>query len=139
MPQKPPTKKQLFQSVWLRAHKLGEVTINASSDREAKRLRFDLYNAVSAVKRGQEVNPELLEAAQSCVVQVDGTSVRVSTLASTRQFAAVFDALGGELEVAASYIPPEDAEAAASLERLKEKLLEGGNAGARVTPYFERD
>lgn len=131
--------RTLAQSVWLKAWRQeGALELPCPTPKEAARMRFALYNAVKGMKEAEPGDPrfpqELIEAAQGLTVQLDGATVRLVKHADT--------AIGAVMLAAAQGIEAlsvEDQAADEAAKRLEERLLRGGEAEVRTTPYYTRE
>lgn len=98
-----------LRAAWVKAGVEGQVEFQCANKAEAHRLRFALYAAVRVVKSaaGAALFPaELVEAAQACVVQVEGPLVRVIR-AELTGIAQVLGALEGlEIDCEGVDLPP---------------------------------
>lgn len=142
----------LMQSVWRKAIREGEVTLQLPTESDARRVRFTLYNSVRAVRQGKVIDEELLRATQECSIQITGSTVVIQSKMRSDMMQAVLAALGESEETMLAKAPApktmEEAEVEASQQRLMEKLgqvspgtgadNENTPVGARVTPYYTR-
>lgn len=132
----------LLRQVWRKAVREGRVVLNFKDKREARRVRFALYNAVKPFKDGTLVDDELLEAAEECKVQFEGeTTLVVVKKIMTAELQVIAESLGISPGGLARLPEPrslEEAQADTSLERLREQLRDEGQPGKRSTPYYER-
>lgn len=134
----------LLRQVWRKALAEGRVVLPFKDAREARRVRFALYNAVKPVKDGLLVDDELLEAANECKVQFEGEATLVVVRrVMTTELQIIAESLGlvpGSTTELPAPKTAEEAQVATSLERLQEKLKdEGREQGTkRQTPYYER-
>ena len=131
--------RTIAQSVWLRAWRQeGALELICPTPKEAARMRFALYNAVKGLKEAEPGDPrfprELVEAVQGLTVQLDGSTVRLVKHADTAIGAVMLAAAQG-IEV----LSVEDQAADEAAKRLEEKLLRGGEAEVRATPYYTRE
>lgn len=137
--QSPRTAK--LQSIWLAA-KTSPVVINCGTGAQAVLLRFQLYNAVKAVRDNPTLNPELAEAVECTQISLGGENKEILTVGQS-QISILLDKTLEQLGIAElPQVPDEvDLEAKASEERMR-RLLEGGNLeealATRRNPYNTR-
>ena len=129
----------LLHRIWRKAFRDGEMIIDLPTPSDAMKLRFALYNAVRPVRQGKAVDEELLKAAESCLINIAGSVLTVQSKSLMPFMQAVTAALGEEVS-AEQPVPltQEEAEIAASEERLKALLDTPEQAPERVTPYYTR-
>lgn len=146
-PTKPTDEQTVLRAIWRKALATGEHRINLKSIADCHRVRFALYNAVRAVRKGLLTDPELLRATKELIIRVEGTTVLLLRRDSTSEMQALLESLGPDgAELLGSPAPKsavelevEDSQAR-FLEQLKKELgpePEAGS-GARSTPYYTR-
>lgn len=117
----------LLQTIWRRAFHdpKGEVRIHFKSAKEAKKVRFDLYNAVRGVKENPTLDPRLKEAAEGCSLAFDGDlTIVVKRKVVEDSLLEVAEALGVDLtEVRPAPKDRMEVEARESADRMR-RLME---------------
>jgi len=133
----------LLKHIWKKAYK-EDVVIRLSSAKEAQRIRFALYNAVSAVKKGQVIDEELLEAAINVSITYEDKMTLKLSRTLTGTLAALAESVGFNLETAVKEgegqtMTQEEQDALASLQRLMAKMEQAPAEKTTTTPYYQRD
>lgn len=137
----------VFQAIWRKAFKTGEVVIEFKTASDAKRARFGLYNSVRAIRAGTAHDPELRQAVEDCSVRIEGSRLTVGSKLRSDIMQAAMSALGvSEAELMQQRAAPEglDAEITQSQERLMAMLQPPPEqsfpypAGEQVSPNRDR-
>lgn len=133
------TKK--LQELWLRAAS-EPVEIDCKTKSAAVNARFQLYNAVRAVRGNPELSPELAEAVGAVQVSLIGDEMQIVRLARSATVEALdsaFAALGITGE-AVKVKTEEDLEIEASMARLREKMAQQETEPVirPTNPYYTR-
>lgn len=133
-----------LQSVWRRALQTGGVELVLPTESDATRMRFNLYNAVRAVRKGIVVDAELSQAMRECSVSKEGRRVTVSGKLKAETMQAVLQALGMTKEELLAQAGPktaEEVEIEASQARLLAKLQAPEEPEQHYTPnpYYNRN
>lgn len=140
---------EIYQQIWLKAYKEGEVILSLNSKKEANRVRFSLYNAVKAVKASATASI-LKEAAENCSIKfIDEKTLCVQSAMNDPLLQNIAAIVGQDLtdikphgQGALTSEAQIDKDALESLERVLDKLKQDDTGEAkpkRITPYYERD
>lgn len=136
------SESKLLQAAWKIAMRTGKWEFTFDTEQRATRIRFGLYNAVKRVKAGLDIDKELLEASQECVVSLNGKTVTIVKRSSTDEFQKLLQSVGGlEVveELTAPTISAEDQQIAESMAKTLKLLEEPPEQPQRpANPYYDR-
>lgn len=143
-PRRPSERVLKLQAIWLRA--LNEIIdIPCGDQSSAMNVRFQLYNAVKAVRNEPGLNRALADAVEQVQVSIVGDgkdTVRIGKSPAAKALGDALEKLGiaGQGEEEASCPEGEDSTALESAKKVMELLREQEQVapGGRVTPYYTR-
>lgn len=133
----------LLQQLWKKAATMEKpIEIPHKSASDAKRRRFQLYNAVKKVKMKPELDPELAEAAAQCTVSFkrdDPTTILLGQKLPGDDLVQLAQGLGIDVDALKPVQSEADIAANASLKTL-ESMLEGtaGTPQHRPNKFYDR-
>lgn len=145
-PRKPSRRTLQLQELWLKALS-APIEIPCGDKSSAMNVRFQLYNAVKAVRANPVLNPDLAAAVEELQISVIGDgkdTIRIGRSPAASVLGDAFSKLGITGNAAGTQ-DETDLEAKASAQRALEMLKDLEPVkdqmpapGTRVTPYYTR-
>jgi len=129
----------LYQELWKRAASGQNVELQLNDEAEVARVRFKLYNATKAARKGQG-DPALQQAVADCQLLHTATTITISRLDKDPLLLKLAAQAGVRLEELGA--PAPQTSEAMELEESQKKLLSTFAEVGRTAPptkYFTRD